>query len=1479
MMNLQVWVAHAEGFDPVVGTKIYDSGYPEELQLIKSPVLEQELNSAGTLTYTVAPIPDDNPALFIPKMSSIIYVRRDGDVIWHGRPVSEDVDINGVRTVTVEGAMAFLNDIVVRPYNEPDRDIQYMFSRIMGTYSRLCSEWRMIHLGQILMTDDTASKLIGGTTETSTPVVRSDLEAVVDAVINGDYGVWPECERLLTEAGYDYGIVQENVSRVLRGESIQWPDGATTVSVETSQVRKEYKKEMPGSVLSELFELFVNEYGGYLRLRYDEDTNREMGWAPWIPYLDWIVDYDIASSYGITFGQNLLDYQESLDATDIFTQVVPYGKAKGSIKTEDGQEVYPGLVIVDPETGEERSETFGKLTLVDGVAGYSYDDYTGENSRTFSVPDEEGINQYGVIERALEYSDIEDVDLLRNAAVQDAAGGYQMGGTIDITAIDLALFYEGSVYIEVGFNVPVVSRPHVLNMSMQCSAITYDFEMPENTTYTFGTDNESLTSGVVSGNVTNGNAVVHGGGSRMNTGGGMTDTIRANQGFFQYLEAHTVKVEDITAATGYIGELVSGSITADILSANVAYIDSLTAEDITAETIVAAQGYIDTLIANSITAQNLTAASAYITELTTDVVQSRVVSAESLKAHVATVDELSAGTASIWSLYAKTADIESAYIDKANIANLFADNATLTTFVADNATVTDATLKLLRTDAANVTSAAISKLFGDTGLINNLVVSQSLDVTGRLGAIELDADNIVAGTLTTDRLLIKGDDSLYYALNVNAMGQAAVSQLTPAQVEEIKNGLHGKSIVAHSITADQIAANTITANEIVTGTITANEIAGNTITGAKLVGTDLSALKGSIGGMVLNSNSMHTTGKTTASSTTSGFYMNSSGDFSIGDADEYIKFINGALSMKIASFDSILAGSTGLSSEINSRISASATSITSTVAQTYLTKTDAQNTYATSTTLTQTANGLTATIQNLNAANLIPNSHKTSFIHGWVAYNASTEANIEFNGARTCKIKNVSSGWAGFGTPLMNSSTIAGRQVTFAFYYTGDTGIDLYLYLYVYPRNYAHDMSYLAAQDNWYNTRVYTFNINQSGTTYYGTFTVPTSFVYTGDNNEKYLTEPGYVVRFGVFTNGAVTLVQPSSLRLYFGDSQKGWTLSPWDDIDSKNTNYASLTKDGLLVGDLHNSALAEGSLAKNVLISPDNIQFRNGVVTLGTIAPDKIQLAQNSATATIEMCNAAVTIGVGSYKIDNTTADRLGIISKQRDILIRATDASRQVHIYGSDNGSATSASTAATRIRAGSGKITLDVGHDANYNWGPYTEGSNSYGSSIELNSSGFIFKAPGKFYRMTPDNLDYTLCTKMLDYSTQSGWYIFGFGHSNAAGTSQTYKWVRAYCRLNLGVLTSDSFWGNVNGWYYINLPNVEIPMETGKYFTTKPHVQCTVEAPASLWGAECYYVYGGTATANPYLSISIYSPRNTSLGSDPTWVHVFVEGAVT
>ena len=75
--------------------------------------------------------------------------------------------------------------------------------------------------------------------------------------------------------------------------------------------------------------------------------------------------------------------------------------------------------------------------------------------------------------------------------------------------------------------------------------------------------------------------------------------------------------------------------------------------------------------------------------------------------------------------------------------------------------------------------------------------------------------------------------------------------------------IHGGSIVANTITAQQILAGSITANELAAGSVTAIKIAGNTITGDKLSSktitadkinvTSLSSLSANIGAITAGS--------------------------------------------------------------------------------------------------------------------------------------------------------------------------------------------------------------------------------------------------------------------------------------------------------------------------------------------------------------------------------------------------------------------------------------------------------------------------------------------------------------------------------------------------------------------------------------------------------------------------------------------------
>ena len=96
--------------------------------------------------------------------------------------------------------------------------------------------------------------------------------------------------------------------------------------------------------------------------------------------------------------------------------------------------------------------------------------------------------------------------------------------------------------------------------------------------------------------------------------------------------------------------------------------------------------------------------------------------------------------------------------------------------------------------------------------------------------VSLNADVINAGTLSVDRLLLKGPDGLFVAINATDEGLTS-EQLSQA---EYQNAISGTVLVARSVTADKIAAKSITANEIAAGAITTAELAAESVDASKI---------------------------------------------------------------------------------------------------------------------------------------------------------------------------------------------------------------------------------------------------------------------------------------------------------------------------------------------------------------------------------------------------------------------------------------------------------------------------------------------------------------------------------------------------------------------------------------------------------------------------------------------------------------------
>lgn len=174
-------------------------------------------------------------------------------------------------------------------------------------------------------------------------------------------------------------------------------------------------------------------------------------------------------------------------------------------------------------------------------------------------------------------------------------------------------------------------------------------------------------------------------------------------------------------------------------------------------------------------------------------------------------------------------------------------------------TAEQAELKYANIELTNIEVANVGRLLADVGLITDMVIVDG-HVTGVLDSVTINANNITSGTLTTDRLVIRGTDkSIVYELN-NISGAL--------QAKEVDT-LNGEIITPRTINADRIIANSITSGELNADEIFANSAiikkifsedveATGTITGATLKGAYAEITNGNIGGWYISSNSLYT---------------------------------------------------------------------------------------------------------------------------------------------------------------------------------------------------------------------------------------------------------------------------------------------------------------------------------------------------------------------------------------------------------------------------------------------------------------------------------------------------------------------------------------------------------------------------------------------------------------------------------------------
>lgn len=229
-----------------------------------------------------------------------------------------------------------------------------------------------------------------------------------------------------------------------------------------------------------------------------------------------------------------------------------------------------------------------------------------------------------------------------------------------------------------------------------------------------------------------------------------------------------------------------------------------------------------------------TAKITYATINNLDVVNEKV---ENLTAIAITTDNLVANVAKISTLTADSAIIANIKAVGINSTYINSQVAKLGYITSEKADLNYADIKL-----ANIEIADIGKFFANCGLITSAVIKDG-HITGYLDAVEINANNITAGTLTTDRLIIRGSNkSIIYELN----------NITGALQSENVDTLNGEVITKRTIAADKIIAESITSKEIAADTITTDKLNVNDIFSNSAVITELTTQDAFINNIATN---------------------------------------------------------------------------------------------------------------------------------------------------------------------------------------------------------------------------------------------------------------------------------------------------------------------------------------------------------------------------------------------------------------------------------------------------------------------------------------------------------------------------------------------------------------------------------------------------------------------------------------------------
>lgn len=203
----------------------------------------------------------------------------------------------------------------------------------------------------------------------------------------------------------------------------------------------------------------IDRLGGHLRIRKDDNGVR---------YLDYLKDYPCTNTQVINFGENLLDFTQSYDLTELATVILPLGAMLEESKI---------------------------------AALESYLDVSSVNDGSVYVKSDAAVKMYGWIEKVVRWDDVTQASNLLSKAKEYLADIQFEEMELNIKAVDLNYFNANTESIKLLDEVRVVSKPHGLDRLFPVTKIMIPLNKLEDTEFTMGTSvRQTLTEAYNSAN-------------------------------------------------------------------------------------------------------------------------------------------------------------------------------------------------------------------------------------------------------------------------------------------------------------------------------------------------------------------------------------------------------------------------------------------------------------------------------------------------------------------------------------------------------------------------------------------------------------------------------------------------------------------------------------------------------------------------------------------------------------------------------------------------------------------------------------------------------------------------------------------------------------------------------------------------------------------------------------------------------------------